>query len=128
MRSEYSGCRSIQLLMNGHNARTCSPRARASSSADLAIAPPTPCPSYFWATTVCRKMMVLSANSYSETPPSAPSIRASYLLTRGLSSTVTLTVAHCARRCWQVCLGRVLGKNKSIAAALLELRLAVGEM
>ena len=36
-------------------------------------------------------------SSYSEMPPSAPLIRASYRLTIGLSSTVTLMVVNCAR-------------------------------
>ncbi len=62
------------------------------------MAPPTPWPSYFSATMVCKKMIMSSVSSYSETPASAPSTRASYRLTRGLSSTVTLMFAHCARR------------------------------
>ena len=50
--------------------------------------------------------MVSSAKSYSETPASAPLIRAWYRLTSGLSSTVTLMIANCARQR----LTRVVGK------------------
>jgi hypothetical protein len=42
IRSPYSGCRCSQALIYGQSGRTCSPRARASSRADRAIAPPTP--------------------------------------------------------------------------------------
>ena len=71
--------------MNGHFGTARIPRARTSSSAARASAPPTPRPSSV--TVVWRKIRWSRRSLYSATPASSPSTCASYRLRSGASAT-----------------------------------------